>query len=273
LELAAYDSLIHDKHFQKTTIPQKAEDFVVRLSCALSTFFPVPVNALRDPNFETWSQEKIVWEDRKFRMKEIFQEALKLKAETLLSDEVFDFIVHWPGGSESPHDLTHHDTNNSQGEQLQIHGQEYFHTVASFHIYSPVISVPRDPMADALVRPRNFLDRAISTRTDKPLYTRTVRVQNSEFSNLDEEVNSVGGSATVNGAANGVQKEVQRGSQASGQIESVAKPDQIPTTEERGSEKPIKCQTCLRSFKVKGSLANHVRLSKQKLNASRFNQH
>lgn len=121
-------------------------------------------------------------------MQEIFEEALKLKAKTVLTDQVFDFAVHMPRRKQRPlNPIEETFSDDSDARRVQLQEQEDFYTLASFHIYAPVTSIPRDPMTDALVNPRNFIDKAIFTRTDKPVYSKTMCIQNFESLNDDED--------------------------------------------------------------------------------------
>lgn len=259
MELASHDSLINSDYCQIILIPKKAEDFTIRLSRALAPFF-LPADAIRDTGFETWGQEKTVWVDRKFRMKEIFEEALKLKAETVLSDQVFDFVIHQPGETaDSSHS---YGTGANTHDSGQTGGQEDFHTLASLRIFPPVASIPRDLMADALVQPRNFLDRAIFIRTDSPLHTKTIRIHNFDFSNDGEDA-KVGSERSIeNSAPEDAQKVTQRVLETSNLTSEVMRHDQCKTGDKNIAEKLFKCQTCSRPYDIKSSLDCHIRKSK-----------
>lgn len=96
LELAAYDSLVDNNDFKEILVPRRAKELTARLLRALA-----PVFSLNAPIAATWGDSLEVDEERCFRLAEIFEAALHLKASMVRVDQSFEFIVHSPGTSSS----------------------------------------------------------------------------------------------------------------------------------------------------------------------------
>ncbi|CZR65059.1 uncharacterized protein PAC_14959 [Phialocephala subalpina] len=256
LEMAAYSTLINGEHFQQKIIPKKAEDLAVRLSRALAPFFAADVNGTEQEGFETWGEAKIVWEDRKFRMTEIFEGALRLKAATVTTDQVFDFVVNMPGSIERNAAADCQIRSNGSMPPSNMRTHDEFYELASFHIYPGKASAPRDLMADALVQSRNFVDKAIFTRSDKPLYTKCVHIQNLDcvlspegFAvDLDTETPTEDRLRTDDGESQVLQPAKEASPVSSGPAVSAQNID---------DDLLFKCHICQRRFKVKQSLNRH----------------
>ncbi|KAL2068409.1 hypothetical protein VTL71DRAFT_16507 [Oculimacula yallundae] len=156
LELAAYNSLIDSSEFRKITVPRRADELASRLSKALAPLFPRSTDVESNANFEGWNEEQDVCEDRRYRMKGLFEAALRLKAATIMTDERYEFVVHAPGSS-----ITESGTRTAP--DLESQDESGYWLQASIYTYCGEPGDPADPLVDALVQSDNF----ISNRNNK----------------------------------------------------------------------------------------------------------
>ncbi|KAF8853664.1 hypothetical protein BDZ45DRAFT_748297 [Acephala macrosclerotiorum] len=257
IELAAYNKLINEDHFQQKIVPKKAEDLAVRLSRALAPFFPADVNGTQQEGFETWGEAKIVWADRRFRMTEIFEGALRLKAATITTDQIFDFVVNMPGSTKRNPAMDFQVANTGSMPMTNIQAQDDFYELASFHIHPGKASVPRDLMADALVQSRNFIDKAIFTRSGTPLYTKCIRIKNLDSVPSPEELAVDLDNEGLNDENRLSLSDGERQASQPAKALSPVSTSPVTSAQKNDDDLPFKCQVCQRGFKVKRSLTKH----------------
>lgn len=157
-------------------IPRKAGELAARFVAALAPLFPQPFNESQQTAFESWGDSSDVCEDRRSRLTEIFEAALNLKAVTVATDQYVEFVIHPPG---TPGTIERGLQSQSPG-----HGQENAEAeswlVASFHTYVGDISLPRDPLADALVQSANFVSKSEAERAEKSLHRKDIVIARCE---------------------------------------------------------------------------------------------
>ncbi|XMA12723.1 hypothetical protein WAI453_005514 [Rhynchosporium graminicola] len=150
LEMAAYNSLIDSNDFIKITVPRKADELASRLSKALAPLFLRSSDVESNATFEQWNQQKNICEDRRYRMKELFEAALRLKSAAVMTDERYEFVVYPPGSSvteSGAYSAPDFESQDDSGCWLQ----------ATLYTYASELSDPTDHLADALVQPNNFI--------------------------------------------------------------------------------------------------------------------
>lgn len=91
--------LVNEAHFQKRIIPEKAKSLAVSLSQVLAPFF----SDAKDPGsefdwdgFATWRDDTDEWHDRRDRLNAMFENALRLKAESCLNIEDYEMVIYPP---------------------------------------------------------------------------------------------------------------------------------------------------------------------------------
>jgi len=182
LDLTAHHSLIESKQFQENEIPKRAGALAARLSKALATLFPQSSNDAGNAMFEAWGEPHDVSENRRFRLLGIFEKALKLKAETVTTDQQYEFIVFPPGTSHGENSTT--SISSRQEAASNSHCQEspsaWLH--ASIHAYPAVSSTPRDKMADAVVQSMNFITKSEAEKAEGCLSTSYIIISKGETS-------------------------------------------------------------------------------------------
>jgi hypothetical protein len=190
LELAAHDALIDDDHFQDVLIPKKAAELSFRFSRALQPLFTHTQAQNQSSVFESWGENEDVRDDRRVRLTEIFELALRLKASTVASDHVYEFVVFPPGISPAVEEVKGPDkTTNNQQRSLNERNTDHensptqYWLLASIHSYLADASIPRKPMTDALVQPKNFVQKTEQERRELTLHTKTIVVPKIESAN------------------------------------------------------------------------------------------
>jgi hypothetical protein len=100
LDLAAHSSIITSDDFRNHRIPKLAKELAKRLSRALAPLFVKDSLAYIQSDldgFPTWNQEQDVYEQRRTRMRTIFERALTAKADSLLNLEEYAIVIYLPG--------------------------------------------------------------------------------------------------------------------------------------------------------------------------------
>jgi hypothetical protein len=98
--LAAHSSIITSHDFRTHRIPKLAKELAKRLSRALAPLF---INNSSDhvqsdlDGFSTWGQEPEVYEQRRTRLRTIFERSLTAKADSLLNLEEYKIVIYPPG--------------------------------------------------------------------------------------------------------------------------------------------------------------------------------
>ena len=178
LELAAHWILTNDRpHFKQAIIPRKATELAARFSRALEPLF---ANTASESAFASWGEDNEASEDRRFRLKGIFEAALRLKAATVSTNCRYEFVLYPLGTShaqEQPANLPS-GVNGRRGLDDSLQNQSWRY--ASLHAYAAVASLPRDNFADALVSPKNFVSKTVEERAKLSRYNKFMTATKSE---------------------------------------------------------------------------------------------
>jgi hypothetical protein len=92
LDFAAHTSLIEEEFFQEHVIPARASVLADRLIRTLAPLFvhPVSLQDLHGEVLKTWSAKK-------WLLKEVFEGALRIKAQATVSKDFFGMVLYSPG--------------------------------------------------------------------------------------------------------------------------------------------------------------------------------
>lgn len=233
-----------------------------RLSRALAPLFArCPCE---NADFDTWGQEHKVSESRRFRLNGIFETALKLKAQTVVTDYDYRFMCFAPG---TPYSDSVPGTITTDGSATPLRSDKSkcpsFWLHASFHAYRSDGAGPRNPSADALVRQRNFLAREKPHREDLLLHTKLIVMRKRESVGYCGPRNQMTAATTSNG-------QTSRGSLAefsipeSGldlmeveQTENLNRTETVPYLTTRNVD-PLQCVNCDKQLSNKTYLGKHL---------------
>ncbi|TGO36696.1 hypothetical protein BHYA_0117g00200 [Botrytis hyacinthi] len=131
LDIAAHRALIEGKWLKEESIPKRATDLAARFSNAVAPLFSItPYNA-EVGLFHTWGEHSECWKDRRAHLQEIFQTALTLKADSVVTKSRYGFEIYPPGTT-----FVGCGTDVKETSRLKS-GSNWMH--ASFHIYDAVI--------------------------------------------------------------------------------------------------------------------------------------
>lgn len=97
LDTAVHHSLINEKHFKTELIPEKAEELAIRLSQALTPFYPHELTSPLPDGFQTWGQTEEEHQERRAKVIGLFENALRLKADLILKEEEYELATPMPG--------------------------------------------------------------------------------------------------------------------------------------------------------------------------------
>jgi hypothetical protein len=147
LDLAAHRILIERKCFKEELIRRKAIQLACKFSMALAPLFSLPSKESMGLPFHTWGESVEIWKDRKSHMHEIFQIALLLKAESVVTESQYEFAVYRLG-------RTHCGDGDNKNSWI----------LASFHIYDRPASGDHDAEHAGLVQTKNFVARTEGER-------------------------------------------------------------------------------------------------------------
>ncbi|KAH7305655.1 hypothetical protein BKA65DRAFT_200840 [Rhexocercosporidium sp. MPI-PUGE-AT-0058] len=150
-EVAAYSQLLESGEFSEMLLPRKANQLANRLVQALD---PVMRSKSVEANQQPYTQRDV--EDLHFRLVEMFQAGLTLKADTVITDHRYLFIVHPLG---IPFEVLAHDshTSNHLGSNAVSSTAAGSWLHASFKVYGPGNPNMLDSCADAIIQTTNFL--------------------------------------------------------------------------------------------------------------------
>ncbi|PVH73663.1 hypothetical protein DL98DRAFT_594849 [Cadophora sp. DSE1049] len=242
LELAVYDSLIDDNDFREVLVPRKARQLTDRLLKALVPLFS---SNPKHPIAETWRDRPQVEEERRFRLSEIFEAALHLKASLVRVDQSFEFVIFPPGTSNSK-ERSHIDGQGDDRPDANQNGDHWL--AASIHLYRTDASLPRDALKDALVQSRKFIKKSVEDRRETSLYTKTLLLPKSE--------------TTMENGCHDSSSEDEETQRSDDEYEG-GKSSPVPQDRRRRrimlpeSEKQFECPICARRFAYARSLQQH----------------
>ncbi|OCL14978.1 hypothetical protein AOQ84DRAFT_420473 [Glonium stellatum] len=97
LDTAAHYSLINENHFQTEIIPERAEELAIRLSQTLTPFYPHASMSPLPDGFYTWGQTEEDHQQRRYKVINLFENALKLKADLILKAQEYELVTPVPG--------------------------------------------------------------------------------------------------------------------------------------------------------------------------------
>ena len=97
LDLAAHSSLINDQLFRHYTIHTTADRMATKLSKTLAPFFPSNAPDTGTKAFANWGQTEALSEERRSRFVDIFELALRLKADSILNGQLYEMVLYAPG--------------------------------------------------------------------------------------------------------------------------------------------------------------------------------
>jgi hypothetical protein len=184
LDLVAHHILIDRSHFQENTIPYNAKELAARLSKALAGLFSRSDNERENAIFESWGQDRLVWENRRCRFTGIFEAILRLKAFTVTTDQLYEFVVYPPGtshiGEAQRKARTAQSSRPNTSSDYQSEGARGCWLHASIHVYPTKASRSQDQLADALMNSKNFITRTEREREESCLHTSYIAVPKAE---------------------------------------------------------------------------------------------
>ncbi|TEY73423.1 hypothetical protein BOTCAL_0078g00160 [Botryotinia calthae] len=147
LDIAAHRALIEGNWLREESIPKRATDLTVRFSNAVAPLFAITSNDAEDGLFHTWGEHSERWKDRRAHLQEIFQTALTLKADSVVTKSRYGFAIYPPGTT-----FVEDGTVVKETSRPKI-GSNWIH--ASFHIYDAVVI--RNSKQSTLVETENFV--------------------------------------------------------------------------------------------------------------------
>ncbi|KAF5870578.1 putative zinc finger protein 470 protein [Botrytis fragariae] len=147
LDIAAHRAIIEGKWLKEESIPKRATDLAARFSDTVAPLFAsTPCNA-EYGLFHTWGEHSECWKDRRAHLQEIFQTALTLKADSVVTKSRYGFSIYPPGTTFV------RDETDVKGTSRPKSGSSWIH--ASFHIYDAVII--GNSNQSTLVQTENFV--------------------------------------------------------------------------------------------------------------------
>lgn len=131
LDFAAHKSLIEEDFFQQHVIPRKATVLADRLSHTLAPFF-AREESLEDSHADAFK----AWPKEKAHLIEIFDRALRFKANVVVSKDLFEMVLYTPG---TPFDKDVMEAETMEGDRAKL---PFYETpkvklclLPSFHVY------------------------------------------------------------------------------------------------------------------------------------------
>jgi hypothetical protein len=167
--------------FKEVLLPRKAKQLAARLSKVLAPLFSPPSHECGNEQFECWGESQELCENRRFRFIGIFEAALKLKVATVTTDQQYEFVTFPPGTTSmaAAEDAPSRDFNvsgsfrGSMGDNCCL--------LSTLNVYDAAASSPRDPFADALVQPHNFISKEVQRRPSALLHSRNIVIPRPEL--------------------------------------------------------------------------------------------
>ncbi|KAF7941834.1 uncharacterized protein EAE97_006671 [Botrytis byssoidea] len=285
LDIAAHRALIEGKWLKEESIPKRATDLAARFSNAVAPLFAItPYNA-EDGSFHTWGEHSECWKDRRAHLQEIFQTALTLKADSVVTKSRYGFEIY-PLGTT----FVGHGTDVKETSGLKS-GSNWMH--ASFHIYDAVII--GNGKQGTLVQTENFVkvsEGRTSAKYSKNLLfpKRSPEVVSSRITEtLIPKRKSMGQSkviiapeaplAPTVSEINAESLKVQKSAEVEDAEYDHSEGPPLPRCEECGQEFPEvallrrheknKCPECGRRFARVAALQNHQKAEHSEYRASR----
>lgn len=262
--MAAHRAIIDGKGFKENLIPRRASQLAARLSRAIAPLFTTSSNSSEDALFHTWGEPLEVWQNRRAHLEEIFQTALSLKADSIVTKCRYEFAIYPPGTSFLEEAITEKNSRKTQDGKSWLH--------ASFHIYDDTPTVGKSKEA-ALVLTDNFVKKADEERVGAK-YTKSLifpkrfdEALPNQVTELEENsdsrcINVAQTSAGLDTGAHGLaigdrnSKTVETAGNHSGAEEA--------TNSDQSKDSPLpKCAECGKEFQAVSLLRRHEKNSKE----------
>ncbi|ESZ92421.1 hypothetical protein SBOR_7180 [Sclerotinia borealis F-4128] len=257
LDMAAHRAIIEGKWFKEESIPRRATDFAARLSNAMAPLFATTSDNIEDGLFHTWGEHPECWKDRRAHLQEIFQTALTLKANSVITKSRYEFVIY-PVGTTFVDDITaRKHSSGSKSCSSWIH--------ASFHIYDTATG--GNIKESALVQTQNFLrktaEERIGAKYSKVLLfpKKSSEAVSSRITELAE--NSKPDCRSTGQSSKGVQLGTSQLSTVANTYDSDIKAHNSVETEDfsnsdRSGDPPLpRCEQCDKEFPALASLRTH----------------
>lgn len=147
LDMAAHRTIVEEKRFKEKSIHRRAMDLADRFSNAVAPLFAATLDSVGDGLFHTWGEHTEFCKDRRAHLQEIFQAALTLKADSVVTKYRYEFALY-PVGTTFVGD-----TSDLKESEKPKNGDNWI--LASFHVYDPIIV--GNTNETALVQTENFV--------------------------------------------------------------------------------------------------------------------
>ncbi len=135
----------------------EAEDLAASLSQTLAPFFARNDEASEENVFETWGEEESVWKARQQRLITIFKDALKMKADSLLTPERYELVYYAPGSAFDPATM---DVETIDGAPVHTPAGKSYRVEHCVHVaiqaFTREIVNDADPVSKITIQSRNF---------------------------------------------------------------------------------------------------------------------
>ncbi|EDN99548.1 predicted protein [Sclerotinia sclerotiorum 1980 UF-70] len=131
LDMAAHRTIVEGKRFKEKSIHRRAMDLADRFSNAVAPLFAATLDSVGDGLFHTWGEHTEFCKDRRAHLQEIFQAALTLKADSVVTKYRYEFALYLVGITFVG------DTSDLKESEKPKNGDNWI--LASFHVYDPII--------------------------------------------------------------------------------------------------------------------------------------
>ncbi|KAB8293933.1 hypothetical protein EYC80_009406 [Monilinia laxa] len=252
LDIAAHRAIMERLWFKEDLIPRRATDLAARLSNAIAPLFANKTDSVEDELFHTWGEHQECWEDRRTHLQEIFQTALTLKADSVVTKSRYEFAIY-PAGTTFMGEITTDEISSGSKS-----GSSWIH--ASFHIYdAKIVSNPKD---DALVQTQNFVIGTTEGR-DSAKYSKIMvfpkrpsEVVSSRITEVTENLGSIQIASDNSTGNSRTDKEAK--ALGSNKTTDAHKSIVDASQPKRSKEQPLpKCDECDETFPATSSLRRH----------------
>jgi len=136
---------------------KEAEDLAASLSKTLAPFFAREAEASEENAFETWGEEESVWKVRRQRLIAIFKDALKMKADSLLTPERYELVYFAPGTVFDPATMDVETIDGAPVDSPVGEGHRVEHCLhVAIRAFTRKTVKDTDPISEATVQSKNF---------------------------------------------------------------------------------------------------------------------
>ena len=136
---------------------KEAEDLAASLSKTLAPFFARNVEESEENVFETWGEEESVWKARQQRLIAIFKNALKMKADSLLTPERYELVYYAPGTVFDPETMDVETIDGAPVDTPTGEGHRVEHCLhVAIRAFTRETVKDSDPISKATIQSKNF---------------------------------------------------------------------------------------------------------------------